>query len=492
MTYSQILASFDKYNAKYFEGKLNDVRLNWDGGMTQYPGNTTIRVKKKSGPKICIHLSKVLLSQRPYKDIKNTLLHEMIHAYLYVTEGLTLHDSHGRKFKGLMRKINSFERTKITIFHDLPKGVDDLRIHVYKCDGPCVSERPKFGILKREIERPPGPKDKWWARHSYQCGGTFHKISGPGAESNSSEWILERKFEEFFKARSSYGKPSPVCEYVEGNVNYNYKPHSYWINVGKYLKRYYETKYATNFPSLSQNSDSITSIDNKRIPGRKLYSTDKMMPLTDKEISDGGERTEFNYTYVSKTPDKIKLSKYINRYHSTENVSWSKYHNYVPQSSSFSSARGSCSTVVTTKPGGFLPLNTKPSKVKDKNVALHIGTSETVVCPMCNIHIHSDNLEKHINACLGSDFDSEFDDESESQPPKSCVKGENKVQTISQFLDNSSTTSNELISDNKTMPRDTCHMEQLEVRDCPNCGSKVRGSEMGWHIQYCIDWDWDP
>jgi hypothetical protein len=42
-----------------------------------------------------IRLSVPLLKLRPRKDLVETLLHEMIHAYLFVTDGDDDHDGHG-------------------------------------------------------------------------------------------------------------------------------------------------------------------------------------------------------------------------------------------------------------------------------------------------------------------------------------------------------------------------------------------------------------
>ena len=45
-----------------------------------------------------IRLSVPLLKLRPRKDFVETLLHEMIHAYLFVTDGNDDHDGHGPAF----------------------------------------------------------------------------------------------------------------------------------------------------------------------------------------------------------------------------------------------------------------------------------------------------------------------------------------------------------------------------------------------------------
>ena len=53
-----------------------------------------------------IRLSVPLLKLRPRKDFVETLLHEMIHAYLFVTDGNDDHDGHGPAFHSHMHRIN--------------------------------------------------------------------------------------------------------------------------------------------------------------------------------------------------------------------------------------------------------------------------------------------------------------------------------------------------------------------------------------------------
>ena len=47
-----------------------------------------------------------------------TLLHEMIHAYLFVTDGNDDHDGHGSAFHEHMYRINKETGTKISVYHN--------------------------------------------------------------------------------------------------------------------------------------------------------------------------------------------------------------------------------------------------------------------------------------------------------------------------------------------------------------------------------------
>ncbi|KAG0229965.1 hypothetical protein BGX31_006022 [Mortierella sp. GBA43] len=113
-----------------------------------------------------IRLSEPLLKFRPESDYIDTLLHEMIHAYLFVTKAIQDHDGHGADFttraKGAsvdeisfqfqyhMNRINQAAGTSITIYHTFHDEV-----------------------------RPPQPADRWFAEHQATCGGTYTKISAP-------------------------------------------------------------------------------------------------------------------------------------------------------------------------------------------------------------------------------------------------------------------------------------------------------------------------
>lgn len=54
-----------------------------------------------------------------------------------------------------------------------------LHQHWWKCDGPCSKRPPYYGLVKRSMNRPPGPSDHWYKEHQKNCGGTFHKIKEP-------------------------------------------------------------------------------------------------------------------------------------------------------------------------------------------------------------------------------------------------------------------------------------------------------------------------
>jgi hypothetical protein len=75
-------ALFSQFNQEFFWGKLNGCEVKWSPRMTLCAGVCSYQYR--SG--FCsIRVSCPLLKLRPRKDFVETLLHEMIHAYLFVT-----------------------------------------------------------------------------------------------------------------------------------------------------------------------------------------------------------------------------------------------------------------------------------------------------------------------------------------------------------------------------------------------------------------------
>ncbi|KAB7498951.1 SprT-like domain-containing protein Spartan [Armadillidium nasatum] len=250
-----------KFNDKYFSGILNRrTSVSWSENMTLCTGKTYMN--QRNGSRYClIKLSKPILSQRPYNDVINTLLHEMIHAYLYLQKGIEGSNGHGEEFKSLMKYINEREGTHIKIYHSFRKEVDKFRVNIYKCSGPCRNKKPYYGILKRAISRPPGPEDHWWKKHEEECGGVFKKVDSnssteaPVPKRSSTKLIkplhpYSGKYRKVVTSKLIYNKvikhqhPDPgMYRKVEGNVDINYSSKVKKINIQKYIKNYFESTF---------------------------------------------------------------------------------------------------------------------------------------------------------------------------------------------------------------------------------------------------------
>ena len=178
---------FVHYNIKYFSGILAEhCKVEWSNRMTLCAGICYFECTKAQ--KGCIiRLSRPLLQLRPFKDTINTLLHEMIHAYLFLTTRRNhSREGHGEPFLDHMRIINAAEGTDITVYHGFKDEVRFHRKHSWRCNGPCRNRHPFFGWVHRAKNRAPQPADWWWSEHLKTCGGTFFKIDRLGVQTLSA------------------------------------------------------------------------------------------------------------------------------------------------------------------------------------------------------------------------------------------------------------------------------------------------------------------
>ncbi|KAH9522089.1 hypothetical protein DERF_005691 [Dermatophagoides farinae] len=114
---------FREFDSKFFESKLSNQKnfqIIWCNRLTASAGLFTVgyfRNGNEHGWRTEIRLSSKLLSLRPRSDLVNTLLHEMIHAYIYFAK-IRDNGSHGQYFHEFMWKINQTAHTNITVFHN--------------------------------------------------------------------------------------------------------------------------------------------------------------------------------------------------------------------------------------------------------------------------------------------------------------------------------------------------------------------------------------
>ncbi|XP_044152369.1 DNA-dependent metalloprotease SPRTN [Bufo gargarizans] len=167
---------FLQFNEMFFWGKLVGVEVKWSPRMTLCAGVCSYEGR---GGLCSIRLSKPLLMLRPRKDLVETLLHEMIHALLFVTDNNKDHDGHGPEFHKHMNRINGLTGSKISVFHSFHDEVEEYRKHWWRCNGPCQNRPPYYGYVKRAMNRAPSRLDPWWAEHQRSCGGTFIKVKEP-------------------------------------------------------------------------------------------------------------------------------------------------------------------------------------------------------------------------------------------------------------------------------------------------------------------------
>eukprot|EP00171_Calliarthron_tuberculosum_P012843 IDg12843t1 len=184
-----IVELFRKFNKQYFWSALQGVFVEFSKRMTSCAGTCTFR-GKLGGCRIA--LSEPLLKYRPRSDLLSTLLHEMIHAYLFLTENIAArdgHDGHGPKFLSHASRINMAERGRVNItpYHSFIDEVNLYRVHHWQCT-KCAC------LIKRAMNRAPAPRDLWWPRHQAQCGGDFIKVKEPPKTEKKPVWKKPKNF----------------------------------------------------------------------------------------------------------------------------------------------------------------------------------------------------------------------------------------------------------------------------------------------------------
>ncbi|XP_039498552.1 uncharacterized protein LOC120456045 [Drosophila santomea] len=173
-----IFSMFVRFDEKFFQQRLGAVALEWSkkmyscAGICYQRGNRFVK-------EVTIRLSEPLLKLRPRKDLVETLLHEMIHAYCFVLNIREGNGGHGPNFKRIMETINKVAGTNITVYHSFHDEVAAYRTHIWRCTGICQQRTPFLGYVKRTSNRAPGPNDQWWEKHQRDCGGTFMKVGEP-------------------------------------------------------------------------------------------------------------------------------------------------------------------------------------------------------------------------------------------------------------------------------------------------------------------------
>lgn len=179
---------FGLYNTLYFRSLLVPrVEVSWSSRLTLCAGICELVRDPSNNNKytrIRLKLSEALLKFRPRSDLVDTLLHEAIHAYFFITTSWR-HSrgddgtGHGDGFLLLADAINDHGDHNVSVYHTFHDEVDSYRTHIWQCDGPCKAKAPFFGLVKRSMNRAPSRTDHWSKQHLEECGGTFAKIAEP-------------------------------------------------------------------------------------------------------------------------------------------------------------------------------------------------------------------------------------------------------------------------------------------------------------------------
>uniref|UniRef100_T1HC16 Protein with SprT-like domain at the N terminus n=1 Tax=Rhodnius prolixus TaxID=13249 RepID=T1HC16_RHOPR len=158
-----IYSLFQMFNAKFFWSQLDSVEVKWSPRMYSCAGICTYK-----GLGGCVvSLSLPLLKLRPRKDLVETLL----------------------------------------VYHTFHDEVKHYKTHWWRCNGPCRSRPPYYGLVKRAMNRAPGPNDNWFAEHQRNCGGEFIKVKEP-------DGFKARKSKKAVGGKENSGKQSSLDKFL--------------------------------------------------------------------------------------------------------------------------------------------------------------------------------------------------------------------------------------------------------------------------------------
>jgi len=214
-------ALFLEFNQTFFWGKLLMCEVKWSPRMTTCAGICRYSPRER----FCtIGISIPLLKLRPRKDLVETLLHEMIHALLFITDNNDDHDGHGPEFHKHMYRINAATGANISVYHTFHDEVALYKQHWWRCNGPCTKRPPFYGFVKRAMNRAPGPTDRWWGQHNQNCGGDFVKVKEPegfGKKKKKGDVVADKgnnspDIRGYFGGKGK-GKPEPVRKDLSAN-----------------------------------------------------------------------------------------------------------------------------------------------------------------------------------------------------------------------------------------------------------------------------------
>lgn len=393
---------FQEFNKEFFWQRLASVEVRWSPRMTSCAG---ICVYEGRGGLCSVRLSQPLLKLRPRSDLIETLLHEMIHAYLFVTNNDRDHDGHGPEFLKHMHRINSATGAHLSVYHNFHDEVASHKQHWWRCDGRCQARPPYFGYVKRAMNRAPSDNDPWYGQHMLTCGGTFHKIKEPPG--------YQDKKDKKTKGKPLASKLSKGRDIRQAFQRSNKKPTSTHTqissNTGGDSSLFPHTGYRLGSgPTTGSNRDSTIpqpshSADSHPRPVTTIVLDTSSESDTDIDL---GERMTLKRWSVSSSMMGSLNGK--RRYYSSSDTDSDRYkrHHFssltshkkcrVVESETGKTQDASCSQ------GQGHDRNATQIEVKntDGNVCATTSDSNQVECPKCALSVTASSINQHLDECL--------------------------------------------------------------------------------------------
>ncbi|KYM96067.1 hypothetical protein ALC62_13268 [Cyphomyrmex costatus] len=438
---------FVQFNASFFWNTLSHVEVKWSNRMTSCAGVCRFNSHNKE---CTISLSAPLLKLRPRKDLVETLLHEMIHAYLFITNNDKDRDGHGPNFCKHMHRINKEAGTNITIYHNFHDEVKLYKQHWWKCNGPCQHKPPFFGTVRRSMNRPPGPSDFWWHGHQQSCNGQFTKIKEPEnfkSRSNQSDKLKNKRITDWL--------PTDVAKMFRRD---NVKPSTSKDNGGTSLSHTVNEKdtqdLSLGMKKLGSNSNNVhglilelpSSSENAKKDDAKNVS--KNLQFSCSGVVGGSSSGQSNLL------TKFKLNN-----------------DNSPRGES--GRRDSTSTLVAGQ-----------ATANDPVLNLSHPRNNSISCPICNIPMTLENIYRHIDSCLINDTTSLIDEINNN------INNNNNNEELILPIRTFSTPVIEQNVDTNTVPnkrlRSDNSNETVECVICPVCNKRLLATDINQHLDECL------
>ncbi|KAK9885882.1 hypothetical protein WA026_013757 [Henosepilachna vigintioctopunctata] len=476
---------FIVFNKKFFWGTLDSVCVSWSKRMKRCAG--VCSYSPNAG--FCrISLSEPLLKLRPRKDLVETLLHEMIHAYLFVAHNDREREGHGPEFHKHMNRINNEVGTNITVYHDFHDEVEAYLQHKWRCNGPCQKWAPYFGFIKRSCNRAPGPNDRWWGEHSRTCGGLFIKIESPESKSKLGNNGITNK-EKKKKPVGDIQKYFPTKPIISSEKS----PSGNYSNINSVSQPSSSLAVSVTIPSKTNNIHGFSSGTTKTFSGQtghnwntnKDIMNKKQSKLPSKDVKNIGKtmgidnvsnKTNVYVSSESSSSYDVVRNHWVNKFPNTTST---KDSNII--SSSISNKRKSVNEISVSK----VP--------KLDNRSQDSSDSERVPCPVCNKTYLMDELNEHLDDCLNNPDNIEkecivcsksFKESDYEKHFEECLKCNFNVKECSGDVEkiNCNICNNEIMEHNWNSHSEVC----INRNKCPECKELIKPNDYDIHLANCL------
>ncbi|XP_015428460.1 PREDICTED: sprT-like domain-containing protein Spartan [Dufourea novaeangliae] len=429
---------FVQFNERFFWNILLPVEIKWSSRMTSCAGICSFHPRNRQ---CIISLSAPLLKLRPRKDLVETLLHEMIHGYLFLTNNNRDRDGHGPEFCKHMDRINKAAGTKITIYHSFHDEVKLYKQHWWRCNGPCQKKAPYFGTVRRAMNRAPGPNDFWWKEHQQTCNGQFIKIKEP----------------ENFKAKGSKNKEK-VKPAAKSNGSTN--------NMFNWLTKPTSTITVSPSPSTSKTIKPIEKFSNSQNGLKKLGNNTNNVHGwgTGGPNGSNGSNSSPKTTSVSGTPT-FSCSGILGGFNTGRSNLLSKFDNSNKRRKLNTNTEAPKNTINT-----FVKSKSTDSTNRQSNGQL-VKEVKLIECPVCSNFVSDGDVNKHLDSCLmttGKKSIHNVSNTKKQKNEKNCSSAQKRKIDVDTF--------------SKKQPE----LDNLKVSNCPVCNKIFNLKDINDHLDNCL------